>query len=105
VFGFAPTGVMFWSGIPLLSLWGFASPSALGLMSRRVSASGQGQLQGANASLMGVANLLGPGLFTQVFALFIGAEAAWQLPGAGFLLAAALVAAATIVALRATARR
>jgi DHA1 family tetracycline resistance protein-like MFS transporter len=104
VFGFAPTGVMFWSGIPLLSLWGFASPSALGLMSRRVSGSEQGQLQGANASLMGVANLLGPGLFTQVFALAIGAGIAWQQPGAPFLLAAGLLVLAAIVALRATSR-
>ncbi|HEY6258544.1 MAG TPA: TCR/Tet family MFS transporter [Xanthobacteraceae bacterium] len=103
-FGLAATGAMFWAGIPLLALWGFASPSALGLMSRRVSAREQGALQGANASLMGVANLLGPGLFTQVFALFIGAEAGWQLPGAGFLLAAAMVAVAAIVALGATAR-
>jgi DHA1 family tetracycline resistance protein-like MFS transporter len=103
-FGLAPTGLIFWSGIPLLSLWGLASPSALGLMSRRVSASEQGRLQGANASLMGVANLIGPGLFTQVFALFIGAGAAWELPGAAFLLAAGLVALAAIVALRATSR-
>ncbi len=104
VFGLASTGLVFWSGIPLLALWGFASPSALGLMSRRVSASEQGQLQGANSSLMGVANMLGPGLFTQAFALFIGAGVAWQLPGAAFLLAAALVLIAAAVALRATAR-
>jgi MFS transporter, DHA1 family, tetracycline resistance protein len=103
-FGFAPTGTMFWLGIPLLALWGLANPSALGLMSRRVSASQQGALQGANASLMGVGNLVGPSLFTQVFALFIGSEAAWQLPGAGFLLAALLVVAAAIVVLAATAR-
>jgi DHA1 family tetracycline resistance protein-like MFS transporter len=96
--------VIFWSGIPLLSLWGFASPSALGLMSRQVSGSEQGRLQGANASLMGVANMLGPGLFTQVFALFIGAGSAWHLPGAGFLLAAVLLLVAAAVALRATAR-
>jgi MFS transporter, DHA1 family, tetracycline resistance protein len=104
VFALAPTGVLFWSGIPLLSLWGFASPSALGLMSRRVSASEQGQLQGANASLMGVANMLGPGLFTQVFALFVGTGGVWHLPGAAFLLAAALLVAAAAVALRAIAR-
>jgi DHA1 family tetracycline resistance protein-like MFS transporter len=71
-------------------------------MSRRVSGSEQGRLQGANSSLMGVANLLGPGLFTQVFALFIGAGSAWHLPGASFLLAAALVVIAATVALRAT---
>ncbi len=52
----------------------------------------QGQLQGANASLMGIANLFGPGLFTQVFALFIGDRAVWHLPGAPFLLAALLFA-------------
>jgi DHA1 family tetracycline resistance protein-like MFS transporter len=104
VFALAPTGVMFWSGIPLLALWGFASPSALGLMSRRVGASEQGRLQGANASLMGVANMLGPGLFTQVFAIFIGAGTPWRLPGAAFLLAAGLLLIATAVALRATSR-
>jgi DHA1 family tetracycline resistance protein-like MFS transporter len=104
VFGLAPTGVVFWSGIPLLALWGFASPSALGLMSRRVSASEQGQLQGANSSLLGVANMLGPGLFTQAFATFIGAGVAWHLPGAAFLLAAVLLLIAAAVALRATAR-
>ena len=104
VFGLASTGVQFWSGIPLLSLWGFASPSALGLMSRRVSASEQGQLQGANSSLMGVANMLGPGLFTQVLAFFIGTGGAWHLPGAAFLLASGLLLTAAVVALRATSR-
>jgi DHA1 family tetracycline resistance protein-like MFS transporter len=102
VLGLASSGAIFWSGIPLLALWGFASPSALGLMSRRVSASEQGRLQGANSSLMGVANMLGPGLFTQIFALFIGAGSAWHLPGAGFLLAAGLLFIAAAVALRAT---
>jgi DHA1 family tetracycline resistance protein-like MFS transporter len=104
VFALAPSGAMFWSGIPLLALWGFANPTALGLMSRRVGASEQGRLQGANASLMGVANMVGPGLFTQVFAIFIGAGAPWQLPGAPFLLAAGLILAAAAVALRATSR-
>jgi DHA1 family tetracycline resistance protein-like MFS transporter len=102
VFGLAPTGAMFWGGIPLLALWGLASPSALGLMSRRVSVSEQGQLQGANASLMGVANMIGPSLFTQVFALAIAAGA-WQLPGAPFWLASGLVMVAAAVALAATA--
>jgi DHA1 family tetracycline resistance protein-like MFS transporter len=102
IFGLASTGLIFWLGIPLLSLWGFAGAASLGLMSHRVSPSEQGQLQGANASLVGIANLLGPGLFTQTFALFIGAGAAWHLPGAPFLLAALLLAVATIVAWRVT---
>jgi DHA1 family tetracycline resistance protein-like MFS transporter len=103
-FGLAPTALLFWLGIPLMAFWGFANPSALGLMSRRVGASEQGALQGANSSLMGIGNLLGPSLFTQVFAFFIAADAPLQLPGAGFILAAALVAMAAVVALVATAR-
>jgi DHA1 family tetracycline resistance protein-like MFS transporter len=53
---------------------------------------------------MGIANLFGPGLFTQIFALFIGA-AAWHLPGAPYLLAALLLAAAASVAAHATRQR
>ena len=104
VFGMAPTGFWFWVGIPLLAMWGPASPASLGLMNHHVGASEQGQLQGANASIMGIASLFGPGLFTQIFALAIGSEREWGLPGAPFLflLAALLVVAATIVARRTT---
>ena len=101
LFGLASNGVIFWLGIPVLSLWGLASAASLGLMSRRVGPSEQGQLQGANASLMGIANLFGPGLFTQVFAASIG-SGAWHQPGAPYLLAALLVAMALAVAVRAT---
>ena len=103
VFGLAASGVVFWAGIPLLALWGFASPAALGLMSHLVGPSEQGQLQGANSSIMGIANLLGPGLFAQTFAVSIGGGA-WHWPGAVFLLAALILALATIVARRTTAR-
>src|SRR5262249_46462569 len=101
MFGLASNGVTFWLGIPLLAVWGLASAASLGLMSRRVGPSEQGQLQGANASLMGIANLFGPGLFTQVFAASIG-SGAWHQPGAPYLLAALLVAMALAVAVRAT---
>jgi DHA1 family tetracycline resistance protein-like MFS transporter len=59
-FALARTGPEFWIGIPLLALWGLESPAAMALMSRRVSASEQGRLQGANASVTGMANLFGP---------------------------------------------
>jgi DHA1 family tetracycline resistance protein-like MFS transporter len=102
VLGLAPTGEVFWLGIPLMALWGLVNPSSAGLMSRRIDAKHQGQLQGANASLMGVANLIGPELYTQTFAFAIGSARDWGLPGAPYLLAAALLAAASIVAVRAT---
>jgi MFS transporter, DHA1 family, tetracycline resistance protein len=103
VFGLAATGPVFWAGIPLLALWGLASPAALGLMSHVVGPTEQGQLQGANASIMGIANLLGPGLFAQILAYSIASER-WHMPGAAFLLAALILALAMIVAWWITAR-
>jgi DHA1 family tetracycline resistance protein-like MFS transporter len=99
IFGLAPTGAWFLVGIPVLALWGIGSAATLALMSRHVGPTEQGQLQGANASLMGVANLIGPAIFTQAFALFIGASAPFYEPGAPFLLAAIMLAAAIAVAL------
>ena len=97
-FGLATTGFWFLAGIPLLAMWGIASAATLGLMSRHVGPSEQGQLQGANASLMGIASLIGPAIFTQSFAVFIGAGAMVYLPGAPFLLAAIMIAASIAVA-------
>ena len=97
-FGLATTGFWFLAGVPLLALWGIASAPTLSLMSRHVSESEQGQLQGANASMMGIASLIGPAIFTQSFALSIGANAVMHQPGAPFLLAAVLIAASLAVA-------
>jgi DHA1 family tetracycline resistance protein-like MFS transporter len=101
VFALAPTGPLFWLGIPLMALWGLANPSAQGLMSRRIGPHEQGRLQGAIASLTGVANLIGPGLFTLTFAYAIGA-AGGSVPGAPYLVAAALLGCAIVVVLRVT---
>jgi MFS transporter, DHA1 family, tetracycline resistance protein len=98
----ARTGPMFCVGIPLLAMWGLASPALLALMSRHVGAQEQGRLQGANASIMGIANMLGPGLFTQTFAFAIGAGRGWHVPGAAFLVSALLLLVSVVVALRAT---
>ena len=77
VFAFARTGVEFWLGIPLMAIWGLEGPASLALMSRFVGAYEQGQLQGANASVSGIANLFGPALFTQTFAVAIAGGREW----------------------------
>jgi DHA1 family tetracycline resistance protein-like MFS transporter len=102
IFGLAPTGTVFLLGIPVMALWGIASPSSNGLMTRRVGSSEQGQLQGANASIQGIANLLGPFVFTLTFAHFIKAGGT-SLSGAPFLLAGLLLLMAAVLAWRATA--
>jgi DHA1 family tetracycline resistance protein-like MFS transporter len=93
---------MFCLGIPIMAFWGLAGPATQALMSRRVSASEQGQLQGAIASINGVTGLIGPTLFTQVFAYFIGSTAIATLPGAPFVLASGLLATAAMIAWRTT---
>jgi DHA1 family tetracycline resistance protein-like MFS transporter len=102
IYGLARTPTMFWSGLPIFAFMGLYSPSAQGLMTRRVEASAQGKLQGANSSIMGITGLIGPGLFTQTFASFIGPHRDWELPGAPFLLAALLLLAALVLAWRVT---
>ncbi len=96
LFGLAPSGLVFVLGIPLLSLWGLGGPSLQGLMSGQVGPAEQGRLQGANASLQGIAGLIGPGLFTLTFARTLQI-----LPGAPFLLAGGLLAGSLGVVLRA----
>ncbi len=102
IFGAAPTGALFLTGLPLLALWGIAQPSIQGLMTRRVASSEQGRLQGAQASLLGVAEMIGPLLFTQIFVVAIADHGAIDLPGAPYLLAALLLTCALIVSWRIT---
>jgi DHA1 family tetracycline resistance protein-like MFS transporter len=104
IYGLAPRGALLWLGVPLQSLWGLSSVAAQGLMTRRVDASSQGQLQGATASLRGIGGMIGPGLFTLTFAHFIRRDAGPQIPGASFFLAAALLLASMALAARATRR-
>jgi DHA1 family tetracycline resistance protein-like MFS transporter len=103
-YGLAPTGLLFLAAVPVVALWGLASPAAQGLMTRHVGPAEQGALQGANGSVMGVATMIGPGMFAATFAYFIGDGTRWHAPGAAFVLAAALLALGAVVAARTTAR-
>ena len=97
-YGAASSSLLFFLGIPLTSLWGLAGPAVQSMMSREVGPSQQGQLQGAISSMRGITGMVGPLLFTQVFALTIDGPPSTQLPGAAYLLAALLVAASIVVA-------
>ena len=101
-YGLAPTGALFCVGIALLSLWGLSWAASQGLMTRHVGVTEQGRLQGLDGSLRGIADLVGPGLFTLTFAYFIAPDRRSDLPGAPFLLAALLQVAAIALAWRAT---
>jgi DHA1 family tetracycline resistance protein-like MFS transporter len=100
IFGLAPTGPLFWLGIPVMALWGVSGAAIQALMTRLVAPDEQGQLQGAITSVQSVSQLVGPFLFTLTFAYFIGAQAPLKLPGAPFLLASALLVLALLIAAR-----
>jgi DHA1 family tetracycline resistance protein-like MFS transporter len=98
--GLAKTGAGYLLSIPVMMIWTIASPAANGMMTRRVSESEQGELQGAISSLRAIAVIIGPGLFTFSFSFFIDKERGWNLPGAPWYLGAALLFFAMIMATR-----
>jgi len=65
-------------------------PALNGLMSKHIPANAQGELQGAVASVMSIANIAGPLVMTQSFAYFTAPTAPIHFPGAAFIVAAAL---------------
>jgi DHA1 family tetracycline resistance protein-like MFS transporter len=100
IFGLAPSGALFWLGIPVMALWGVAGAATQALTTQLVAPDQQGQLQGATSSVQSVSQMVGPFLFTLTFAYFIGANAPLKLPGAPFLLASALLVLALAIAVR-----
>lgn len=96
--GSSTNGLLLWAGIPILNLMAIVWPSAQSIMSREVTMSQQGQLQGAVNSLRGMAGLIGPGLFTYIFSRSIGAGALIHSPGMAFYVAAGILIVSLIVA-------
>lgn len=90
---------LFWLGVLVYAPAGLFNPSLLGLISRRTGGAEQGRVQGAIASITGIAGMIGPGLFTTAFAWAIaGGGQRWHLPGLPFLMASALFASAGALA-------
>jgi DHA1 family tetracycline resistance protein-like MFS transporter len=63
-------------------------PAVTGLMSRRVPADSQGELQGFNGSIAAVASIVAPLLYAQALAWATGGGAPFRFPGLPFLMAA-----------------
>jgi DHA1 family tetracycline resistance protein-like MFS transporter len=99
IFGLAPTGWLYLAGVPIFALMGFTGPGLQGLMTRRVGPSEQGQLQGANGAIMGIAGIIGPALFGLSYAWALRHKEVLGLPGLPILIASALMAAGFVLAL------
>jgi MFS transporter, DHA1 family, tetracycline resistance protein len=101
LFGWAPLGWMFLAAIPVNMLWGLATPPSQSMMTKRVSASEQGQLQGALSSLRGLAMIFGPGIFSATFAASIAHGRNY--PAAPWYLAALILLASMAIGVKVTA--
>jgi MFS transporter, DHA1 family, tetracycline resistance protein len=104
-YGLAPSGPWFWACIPIMAFWGLAGPAVMSLSTRMIGPSEQGRLQGATNCLSSLANIAGPVIFTQLFNGFIhtgkdSGRFGYEIPGAGFFLAASLLLAAFFLAWR-----
>ena len=100
IYGLAPEGWLFLLGLPVSALWALAAPATQALITRQVGPEMQGRVQGALSSLISLAGIVGPALFAGSFGYFIGPSAPMHLPGVAFLIAAALLACAVVVAWR-----
>jgi DHA1 family tetracycline resistance protein-like MFS transporter len=102
LYGLAPTGYWFWAAMPIMAMWGFATPAAQALMTKQVAPTEQGRLQGSVGSLNSIAGIIGPLLFTSVFAQVTGRQVHSMWVGLTFWMAAAMLLASLLLALRST---
>ena len=100
IYASAPNGWVYIAGTVVFAFNGLLMPGLVSLMSQRVGWNEQGQLQGANQSLQGIASTLGPALFNGLFALAISNGAGLYMPGLPVYLASALVFCALLTAMR-----
>jgi DHA1 family tetracycline resistance protein-like MFS transporter len=89
--GLAPTMLVFMLAIPVLSLRGLADPALSALMTRKVLPNEQGRLQGASSSLVGVAGLFAPTIYTESYAFFAAPYRGWNVPGVPYLIASSML--------------
>ena len=101
--GAAPTGLWFVAAMFPNALWGLSMPTLQSLMTRRVSESEQGQLQGANASVQSIAGIASPLFFGWVYSMSIDGSHSAAASGVAFFLAAAVLALSALIGVRVSA--
>jgi DHA1 family tetracycline resistance protein-like MFS transporter len=95
--GLAPTGLLFTLAMIPNALWGLAMPTLQSLMTRHVSESEQGQLQGANMSVASIAGVASPLFFGAVYSFTVAPGSLLPFSGTAFLIAALVLLAAAVI--------
>ena len=96
ILAFATSGLHIYLGIAVGVFSAFLSPSLQSLMTSRTPADSQGELQGAITSLYSVASIISPAVMAFLFTAYTD-DTGPYLPGAPFILAAALILGAAVI--------
>lgn len=91
-FAFASSGWVLYAWLAPWALMGLAMPAIRSIMSARVGANEQGELQGAIASLISLTMIIAPLIMTWLFRAYTADTAPVYFPGAPFLAAAGMMA-------------
>lgn len=102
VYGWAYRWEWFVAGIAIMSMWGLANAPLQTLMTRRVDATEQGQLQGAITGLRGITGMIGPPFFGWIFSISTAQNSSVHFPGSAYFIAAFALAASYLVVVRVT---
>jgi DHA1 family tetracycline resistance protein-like MFS transporter len=97
-YGSASNGWLYLIGAPLFAFSGFLMPGVQGLMSQRVPPIHQGQLQGVNQSVQGIASIIGPSIFGLTFAFSVRHDQTLHMPGLAIYLAGGFLTLAFLLA-------
>lgn len=98
LFAFAAESWMMFVFLIPYCLGGIAGPAMQAVISGKVPANEQGEIQGTLSSLMSASAIVGPPLMTNSFYYFTHKEAPFIFPGAPFVLGGFLMLISTIIA-------
>ncbi|MDR7817489.1 TCR/Tet family MFS transporter [Riemerella anatipestifer] len=97
LFSFAGNSWMMFAILGIYCFGGIAGPSLQSVISTKVSASEQGDLQGALTSIISLTSIIGPPLMTNIFYYFTHNDAPFKFAGAPFFVGFILMSISTYI--------
>lgn len=96
-YGLAPNGFIIYVVMFIGSFSGIAGPAAQAIITKKVGATEQGEVQGALNSVASVAGIVGPIIWTWMFAYSVSEDRVIHVPGIAFIVAGVLTFGAMLL--------